>query len=174
MNKRTGLILCGFPGIGKTATQGLAESKGNFGFIDAESSPFRWVQLPNGKRLPNRDFPDNYIDFVTDCAGKYKVTMTATHKQVRDEMKRRGIAYIIVAPEKSLKDEYLLRYVARGSDMGLIEQVYDHWDEWLDELEEDGAPVIHLKSGQFLADAIVPECIRLHLREHRLGEEDAE
>ncbi|MBQ7465520.1 MAG: hypothetical protein IJS55_03245 [Oscillospiraceae bacterium] len=174
MNKRTGLILCGFPGIGKTATQDLAERKGNFGFIDAESSSFRWVQLLNGKRLPNSDFPGNYIDFVTYCAGKYKVTMTATHKQVRDEMKRRGLAYIIVAPEKSLKDEYILRYVARGSDMGLIEQVYDHWDEWLDELEKDGAPVIHLKSGQFLADAIVPECIRLSLRENRLREGEAE
>ena len=169
MNKRTGLILCGFPGIGKSATQGLAEREGNFDFIDAESTPFRWVELRiNGKRLPNRDFPDNYVDFIADCAGKYKVTLTATHKQVRDEMKRRGLAYIIVAPEKSLKDEYLLRYVARGSDMGLIEQVYDHWDEWLDELEEDGAPVIHLKSGQFLADVIVPECIQLRLRENRL------
>jgi len=167
MIKQTGLVICGFPGVGKTAAASLAKEKHNYDFQDMESTAFRWVIGIDHKRVPNPHFPGCYVDDVERSASQYgyKYTMISSHKEVRDELKSRGIHYIIVVPEKSLRDEYLLRYVARGSDIKLIEQVYDHWNEWLDEIENDGAPVIHLKSGQFLADAIVPEIIREHLRD---------
>lgn len=164
--EQKGLIICGFPGVGKTGAESSATEKKNYEFYDMESTPFRWVVGIDHKRVPNPHFPGCYVDDIEASASKYgrKYTMVSSHKEVRDEMKMRGLRYIIVVPERNLRDEYLLRYVARGSDIGLIEQVYDHWDEWLDDIENDGAPVIHLKSGQFLADVIVPEVIRENLR----------
>lgn len=162
----TGLIICGFPGVGKSTASALASECKNYDFNDMESSAYSWIVGFDGKRTRNPSFPACYVDNIEMNASQYgyPVVLVASHKSVRDEMKKRGIPYIIVVPDKGLKDEYLLRYVARGSDIDLIEQVYDHWDEWLDEIETDGAPVIHLKSGQFLADVIVPEIIRDSLR----------
>ncbi len=158
MIEQHGMIICAFPGTGKTKAEATAHNYGLYEILDAESSPFRWTETASGKRVQNPEFPDNYLNFIEHEAGiKERIILTATHKQVRDEMKKRGLSYIIIAPEKNLKDEYLSRYVARGNDISFIKQLYDHWNEWLDEMEGDGAPIIHLKSGQYLLDIILPK-----------------
>lgn len=167
--KNLALIICGFPGVGKSAVESLASEIGIYRYNDMESTPYHFIFGLNGKKTRNPHFPGCYVDDIEKHAGSNgysgydDVIMISSHKEVRTELKNRGIPYIIVVPEKSLKDEYLLRYVARGSDISLIETVYDYWDEWLDDIEADGAPVIHLKSGQYLADVIVPEIIRENL-----------
>lgn len=167
-NKITALIISGFPGIGKSSVAELAAEKHNFGYCDFESTPYRFRWLENGERVAESEWPGNYVDAIEKVAGPlggYDVVMISTHKEVRDELNARGIPFIIVMPYDELLDEYMLRYVARGSDFSLIKQVFDNWYAWLYELNNYGAPVIHLKSGQFLADLIVPEIIRDHLRD---------
>lgn len=158
MIEQHGMIICAFPGTGKTKAEAIAQDYGIYDIVDAESSKFRWTKTDSGQRIQNPKFPDNYVDFIEHGAGiDGQIILTATHKQVRDAMKARGLSYIIVAPEKNLKDEYLSRYLARGNDISFIKQLYDHWDEWLDEMESDGAPIIHLKSKQYLLPIILPK-----------------
>lgn len=163
--EQKGIIICGFPGVGKTSVESIAIKKKNYEFYDLESTSFRWIVSTENERVLNPNFPGCYVDSIEASASKYghKYTMVSSHKEVRDEMKMRGLRYVIIVPERNLIDEYLLRYIARGNDIELIEQVYYHWYEWLNDIENDGAPVIHLKSGQFLADVIVPEVIRDNL-----------
>lgn len=167
MNKKEikGMIICGFPGVGKTTVESITHEMGIYRYCDLESTPYRLVIGPNGEVSANPNFCTSYVDAIENLAGPYgyEVVMVSTHKEVREELRRRGAPYIIVAPEKWLKDEYLLRYVARRSDYSLIQAVYERWDEWLDDIEIDGAPVIHLNSGQWLANVIVPEIIRENL-----------
>lgn len=161
MVEQHGTIICAFPGTGKTKAEIIANNYGRYDILDAESSKFRWTENTSGQRVQNPEFPNNYVDFIEHEAGIEKgIILTATHKQVRDNMKSRGLSYIIVVPEKNLKDEYLSRYLSRGNDISFIKQLYDHWDAWLDEMEIDGAPIIHLKSGQYLSDVIHPEFIK--------------
>lgn len=158
--KQTGLIICGFPGVGKSATATVAKERyHSFDFRDMESTPYRFTFEAGGGRFENPSFPTNYVDDIRQSSGPhgFKVTMVSCHQNVRNELKNQGLCYLIVVPERSLKEEYIRRYVVRGSDFSLIEQVYRNWDNWIDGLEKDGAPVIHLSSGEFLSDVIVPE-----------------
>ena len=169
-----GLIICGFPGVGKSAVESISHAMNIFDYNDMESSAYGWITGLSGKRERNPHFPECYVDDIEMHASQYgyPVVMVASHKEVRDEMKRRGIPYIIVAPEKSLKDEYMARYLVRRSNYGLIKQIFDHWDEWLDEIEQDGAPVIHLKAGQYLSDILIPEIARKHLYQETIKQEE--
>lgn len=145
------IIICGFPGVGKTT---VANNRSNI--LDAESSCFSWGFDPKRPetRTRNLSFPKNYISFIEEKTSKYDFILTSSHKVVRDGLKEHGIKYIIVAPKRDLKNEYLIRYLKRGSDIDFINLLSEKWDEFLTEIENDGAPVILLDTGEVLADVI--------------------
>lgn len=145
------IIICGFPGVGKTT---IATNRSNI--LDAESSCFSWKVNPESPemRTRNTSFPQNYISFIEGAMSEYDMILTSSHKVVRDGLKERGIKYIIVAPKRDLKNEYLVRYLKRGSDIDFIELLNEKWDEFLTEIENDGAPVILLDTCEVLADVI--------------------
>lgn len=158
-----GLIICGFPGVGKSAA-----SQKSRDICDCESTPFHTIYEEvytgkNGEAIPptiisvkNPNWVSDYVDRIEKISsdGNAFYVLVSLHKEVRDEMDKRGLPYVIVVPEKSLKDEYLGRYVKRGNGQSFIRKVYDNWDEWLDEIESSGDPVIHLKAGEVLADIL--------------------
>jgi hypothetical protein len=61
-------VISGFPAIGKT----YAARNSNFMCVDCDSSQWNWLTDPNGdflmtangSRMPNPDFPQNYIDHI--------------------------------------------------------------------------------------------------------------
>lgn len=149
-----GLIISGFPGIGKTTAERVYRES-----IDCESTPFHYVfepSCPDGVEKENPNWVKEYVDFIEKSAkdGKYNFIFISSHLKVREELDMRMIPYIVVAPEKCLKDEYLARYVKRGDCAEFIIEVSESWDEWLEEIEHDAPAVIHLKSGQVLADIL--------------------
>ena len=149
------MVICGFPGVGKSVA---ANNKSNID--DAESSAFSWVfdpSQPNKPRERNPEFPNNYGSHIEKLAGKYgyDVVLVSCHKEVREELDTRGIDYVFVVPEKNSKDEYMKRYLKRGSDVGFVNLLYVKWDEWLDEIENNGKhAVIHLGAGEYLSDIL--------------------
>ena len=145
------IVVCGFPGVGKTT---VANNRSNI--LDAESSAFSWewnVEPPFDRKR-NPMFPTNYIKFLQENADKYDVLLAASHKKVREALCANGIQYIIVAPRRELKNEYLIRYLKRGSDINFIELLNEKWDEFLTDIENDGAPVIWLGANENLADVL--------------------
>lgn len=153
MSKKA-IIICGFPGVGKSC---VANNRTNI--LDAESSAFSWKvdpEHPEKDMVRNPDFPDNYIRYVEKNMAIYAcdVVLASSHGEVRNELKMRGIPYIIVAPRRELKNEYLIRYLQRGNNIEFIELLNDKWDAFLDEIERDGAPVIWLGSGEYMSDVL--------------------
>lgn len=153
------IVICGFPGIGKST---YASNRKDV--EDLESSAFSWILdpfNPEKTRVRNQEFPINYISCIKSMLETRKnhetrFILVACHKEVREELKRVGIPYLIVAPFKDMesKNEYLRRYLSRGSDIQFIENLNKNWEKWLDELEEDGAPVIHMQAYNVLSDLL--------------------
>ncbi len=145
------IVICGFPGVGKTM---VANNRSNI--LDAESTAFHWIFDPvtPESMVRNPAFPQNYRAYLQENSLRYDFILSATHKEVRDELKRRQEKYIIVAPKRELKNEYLIRYLRRGSDIKFIELLNEKWDEFITDIENDGAPVIWLDAGRTLADII--------------------
>lgn len=149
---RKAIVICGFPGVGKTS---VANNRVNI--LDAESSAFSWNWNPEHLekgRERNPEFPHNYIRFVKENMDKYDVILTSSHQVVRDALKAEGIQYIIVAPEFDRKNEYMIRYLQRGSEINFIESLYERWSMFLKEIQNDGAPIIWMTEGKYLSDVL--------------------
>jgi hypothetical protein len=71
-------------------------------------------------------------------------------------LRREEISYCLCYPERSAKDEYLKRYIARGNQEPFIEVFIGLWDRFIGGLEQDDYANKHivLKAGQFLGDVI--------------------
>lgn len=156
-------IISGFPGVGKTSARYPADGF-NPNVLDMESSEYAWIwDSFDVKEYPKRnpEFPQNYVDSLELFAkvGGYEYIFIASHEDVRKELQKRGIKYIIVAPKNTaeLKNEYCKRYLRRGSDIDLINKVYKDWDEMIASIEADPSPTIWLGQGEYLADVLSKE-----------------
>jgi hypothetical protein len=66
-----------------------------------------------------------------------------------------GIEFTLVYPDKSIKDEYIQRYIDRGSPDSFINLLTKNWELWIDELDNQiGCDKIKLKEGEYLSDVL--------------------
>lgn len=146
------MVICGFSGVGKST----AEQKSRTVF-DMESSGFSHNIVNGCFADKNPAFPANYIDhleYLMEQHGKQSVFLLSCHKEVREELQSRGIPYIIVMPYPHLKNEYLKRWLMRGSDIEFIEAMSERWDEMIESCENDSAPKIYLDKGEYISDLL--------------------
>ena len=148
------LIICGFPGVGKT----MAEEKRK-DTIDLESSNFKWV--PADALNPVREsvyWPKNYLDEIeTLYTESYrKIILVSTHPEVIKGLQKRRLPFLIVVPDldRNLKNEYLIRFLMRGSSVSFIKEMSQNWYRYLYDIDDYGETVIWLGSGQYLADIL--------------------
>ena len=93
-----GFIVCGFSGIGKSYCGEHIKD-----FVDLNSTGFE----KNWKIYADIAEKITYNNGLM-CACSY-------HTEIRNEFNRRKIPYIVVYPEKSSKNEYIERWINRGS-----------------------------------------------------------
>lgn len=166
-NKRkniSGLIICGFPGVGKSAASNKCQQA-----IDCESTRFHTASaqeeityFAEGKEYVSEvknDWVSPYVDFIvqeaTEKSGCY--ILASCHSLVRKELQRRKVPFICVIPSEELRDEYLARYVKRGDSAQFISKINKYWYKWLNEFDSNyctEVPVIRLKDGQVLSDIL--------------------
>lgn len=141
-------VISGFPGVGKSTL--FRDGKGK-SMYDSDSSLYSWISA--GVRNP--EFPANYIERIEASLGCIDYIFVSSHKVVRDALKEAGIEYTLVYPDIESKQEYIGRYISRGSDDAFIDFMYSNWDEFIDEIElEDYPEMIKLKQGEYLADLV--------------------
>ncbi|QDJ96388.1 hypothetical protein Xoosp13_202 [Xanthomonas phage Xoo-sp13] len=136
-----GKVICGFPGIGKSALfKELKDS--DYKVLDSDSSTF-----------PKSDFPNNYIKHIKDKQEDGYTILASSHDVVRDALLKEEMMFTLVYPDKSLKKEYLKRYADRGSQESFIKLLDSNWDKWItqcDELDSKYVKKVKLGAGEFI------------------------
>lgn len=127
------LVVSAFPGCGKTHLFNNTDKK----ILDSDSSKF-----------DKSKFPQNYIDHIKSNIGKCDIILVSSHKDVRDALVKNGIKFTLVYPKKELKNDYINRYIQRGSPEAFIKLLQNNWYNWIKEMDDQvGCTRIKLNKG---------------------------
>jgi hypothetical protein len=140
-------VYSAFPGVGKTTYFNTTDRN----VLDSDSSKF-----------DKKNFPSNYIEHIERNIQDPKVDkiLVSSHKDVRDALLKKGIPFVLVYPDRDIKDEYIQRYKDRGNNDAFVDLLEKNWDNWMDEMDQMEAPQgqtlykVKLGSGQYLTDVI--------------------
>lgn len=133
-------IIAGFPGVGKS----WLKNKLGDEVSDSDSSKF-----------PKDEFPQNYINHIKSLIGNKKIILVSTHKEVLNELEKENLDYILVYPNRELKDEYIKRYKERGSPEQFLNLLNNKWDSFINDMEKANPKKrIVLNKGEFLKDKL--------------------
>lgn len=157
------MIYSCFAGLGKTTL-----ALNNSDFIDLESSDYQWI-YPEGitgnkekrkglsERTKNPCFPINYVDEMEKQISKGKKVLISSQPEVLAEITNRGLPFVTVTPDKTLKDEYLERFECRGNPEGFINLMSKNFENFTNDLGTNAnavANVIIRKEKTFLSDVL--------------------
>ncbi len=101
---------------------------------------------------PKKNFPCNIINDIVNAYYKFKYIMVSTNPIVLKEIIKLEVDMILYYPNKSLKYEYLERYIQRKSAYDFIGAFMSMWDTWLDESKNIECPKVEMNSGEYLSD----------------------
>ncbi len=136
---RNTLLIAAFPGTGKSH---LFRNPGDKIVLDSDSSTF-----------DKSDFPANYIRHIKENMGKADIICISSHKEVREALVDAGLHFLLVYPNISLKDEYVERYVERGSPQGFVDLISKNWDTWVSECgEQPNCDKMVLEHGEYISN----------------------
>lgn len=144
------ILISGFPGIGKSTLH--QHYSGPREIIDLDAYPFARIHQ-TGERHPK--FPDNYIEALEPLLKRNAFILVSTHQQTRDALVARRWPFVLVTPNRHLKEEYLTRYQGREQPAYLTNYLIPRWNEFMDSFEgQPGCQHIILGAGEYLSDAI--------------------
>lgn len=126
------MIICGFAGIGKS-TLCTKEPK----WIDLESTPFE------------KDW-DRYTKVADHMNRQGYNVMLSCHADLRKTLHEKNIPYILVLPDRDLKEEYIERYKRRGNVESFIKSLDENWDDYTNYFKWEN--VVFLSDNEYLSD----------------------
>lgn len=146
MSNKESVIICGFPGVGKTYAFDHAEELG-LKLQDSDSSHFHWLYedddhefknpLTNalGEKFVNPNWPTNYIQYIELTGREQEIKpdfiFVSTHDEVIKALKDKHFETYILIPSIRMKDKYLERYKERGSSDSFIELMDKKWKDFI-------------------------------------------
>jgi hypothetical protein len=158
----TTTVVSGFPGVGKTHAH---QNVPGLHIVDSDSSKYSW--LDDGV-LRNPNFPGNYIRRIRGLIGVVDVVLVSSHKEVRDALVANHIPFVLVYPQRALKQQYLERFRQRGSNEAFVKLLDDKWDEFLDDVQEqDNCEHVELGRDRFLSDVLLENVPPLRVQRRR-------
>ena len=101
--------------------------------------------------MRNPDFPANYIAHINETPGPI---LASTHDTVLAALASAKVPFILCYPSRECLEEYVGRYIDRGSAPKFIDLIRENWDAWLEALEKNQAATWHivLGPGEYLSD----------------------
>jgi len=150
MKKKKAKIICGFPGVGKTT---LFNKNKKLKILDSDSSQFSWIGTK--RIIRNPDFPNNYIGHIKNNIDSADIILVSTHDVVREALVKENIKFTLVYPSVEMKDEYIQRFIDRGSDRAFVKLLKTNYKKWIEELvSQKACGHIVLKKGQYISDVL--------------------
>lgn len=182
------LLISAFPGTGKSTIHKNAEEHGLIKChiaVDKETGEVtRDIPRTPGVRVfdsdsslfPKDNFPANYIAAIKETIElcPHVVILISSHEEVRDALKAAGLEYDLVYPNQSLKDEYVQRYVQRGSPEGFVRLMDDRWEQFILSCSSDVIPEMcmhQLGEGQGVYD-VMADSINVIIKDAKGGADD--
>lgn len=123
-------IISAFPGCGKT----YFFNQNKEICLDSDSSNFSWSYSPSGLKERNPLFPQNYIDHIKENIGKYEYIFISSHEEVRESLLDECIFFFLVYPSYEMKEDFIQRYVERGSPQEFISLLSKNWHDWMNSI----------------------------------------
>lgn len=157
-------VISGFPAVGKSQ---FVKDNQDLLVLDSDSSQFSWLKDENDNNTKTRNpkFPQCYIDYIKENIGQVDIILVSSHDNVRKALEDNKIEYCLVYPSKTLKEEYMNRYIKRGNDYNFIKFIEANWDKFIDDIEQEKFPfLIKLWGNQYLSDLFkeTPICKSYH------------
>ena len=156
-----GMIISGFPGIGKTTLQ-----KNNSSVIDLESSDFKWIYQDSetesmdkekrkgtDNRIVSPLWPMNYVQEIIKKAKEYDIVLISQNPEVRECLKENKCTYYVCFPKKECKQEYIERYRSRGNNEKFISLISENFESWIEAAEKEDNKLI-MEPGEYLEDTL--------------------
>ena len=141
-------IICGYSGIGKSyVARQMPEI-----VLDLESS--------NYDKSPGV-WPNNYVDDIITYSKEFDddhYILCSCHEEVRKELEKRKISFLIVAPKEDLLYEYSKRWYRRGSPISFIKKMQLSWAVMHQSIHNhltDKVAVILLDKNEYVGDLIL-------------------
>lgn len=126
----------------------------------------RYRKLPNSSEL-NPDFPQNYIDIVEKCIGKFDVVVVSSNPVIRRMLAEKfpqSLSVIYFKGDKETKQDLIdyVNEVSGGKDGGYISTIERNWEHWHTEAElfciENNIPFYEVKSRDEAEKLILSLC----------------
>lgn len=146
------MIYSGFAGVGKTYA-----SETHTNVIDLESSQFQWVNA-NPKSIEknksrysakNPEWPNNYILAIVKQAKSGKHVLISAQPDVLEALAKQNISFITVTPDRADKDTYIQRYKDRGNPQKFIDNMVQHFEEYIDDMDNNFDATAHIKLHRY-------------------------
>lgn len=146
-NKIKGLIVCGYPGVGKSSIAGWNKC------IDLESSWFSYDK--EGNRIwPDEEWVGNYCSFAIDLAVQGYTVLLSTHQAVINQLRewkwlldRDRVRAVIFVPRSDMKKAWVERLVNRYIESDTDEDLrafiggIQYWDSKMLTIRHSDFPV---------------------------------
>ena len=145
----SGMIIIGYPCIGKTSTADIST-----GVIDLESSYFN-----NG----NPKWYENYVNVAQDLASQGYTVLVSSHSNVVHSLKMSGypnIPVVVFCPALEFKEDWIERAKIRfeksklGKDERAYKRIKEHFEEDIKALEDSGFDIHYLNNHSYLYNSI--------------------
>ena len=137
------MIISAFCGTGKTY---LCKKSGG-----------RLIEFECWRYSNKPGFPHNIVRNIVSMCEKIDGIFISTNPMVLDALKKMNV--VLIYPKLSLKDEYIERFVNRGSSDDFISILSQYWEPWIIEaMAQNQLRHIVLESGQYI-DSVLPELL---------------
>ena len=166
------IVVLAYTGTGKTEMTKRYEgiwnpSSDDYRYIfDKSLSPEQRKSDPN--RIENPEFPNNFINAISEKLGEYMVVLVLTpklfplyeSKEFKDKIS--GARIIMACPSKDNFGEYEERFKARGNSETFIGNRRKEFPFVMDIFEDaQGYEKVNIEPGQYLDEALVKHGLNL-------------
>lgn len=162
--KSLGIIICGYSGMGKTTLGKKYENIAEIGqscyrhiFLDKTAYELDREARKNirTKKIPNPDWPKNYIDKINELRETHDFVLVFTDPDLMAAFRTQQIPFIIALPDRVRKTEFISNFRTRGQDETFCKIAAEKWDPMLELLSACPEEKIILRDHEYLEDALI-------------------